>query len=352
MKCYLNNKSLNFPILFLKNIHNMLDAKQALSISLLNGQASSNTFLNNCFVDVKHDEKEEKANENKEYLFTEFDSKILSSAHINFLFGAGVNGKAFPQLDGFVETVEILKEYDSEYKNFESTINKLDDEIRKKIYDSFKKEFKENEVNINYDCQTIKNISNMFISINKLIEQSENRTKTTKQVNIFTLNYDNIIENVLEHLGYLYNSVAYSNFAHHDRFFDMIGYNNKYQKFVPTYLIMKLHGNIEEPIFPGMNKYNEALQRKHFSLIFTLKEKLLRYNSVLFVIGYSGHDEHINEILSDCIANGLTIYWFKYRKDDFIPEQLKNKIIEIENKDIPIDMTQLCGEMINELWKK
>lgn len=27
-----------------------------------------------------------------------FDTNILSSSHINFLFGAGVNGKAFPQL--------------------------------------------------------------------------------------------------------------------------------------------------------------------------------------------------------------------------------------------------------------
>lgn len=33
-----------------------------------------------------------------------FDINVLSSSHINFLFGAGVNGKAFPQLKSFTDT--------------------------------------------------------------------------------------------------------------------------------------------------------------------------------------------------------------------------------------------------------
>ena len=38
-----------------------------------------------------------------------FDSKILSSSHINFLFGAGVNGTAFPQIYKFSKSLELLK---------------------------------------------------------------------------------------------------------------------------------------------------------------------------------------------------------------------------------------------------
>ena len=48
-----------------------------------------------------------------------------------------------------------------------------------------------------------------------------------------------------------------------------------------------------------------------------MKEKLSRENSVLIVIGYSGNDEHINKILKDCISSGLTIYWFKFKKEDY-----------------------------------
>lgn len=34
---------------------------------------------------------------------------ILSSTYINFLFGAGVNGVALPQLSGFDKTIEQIK---------------------------------------------------------------------------------------------------------------------------------------------------------------------------------------------------------------------------------------------------
>ena len=281
-----------------------------------------------------------------------FDSKILSSAHIHFLFGAGVNGKAFPQLDGFAKTVEELKKYAYNYDGFEKSLNSIDNDNKKKVLDTFKDEFKEFYNNIDYDNESIKNIEKMFIQINKLIDQSENRTKTTKQVNIYSLNYDDIVEKALNDLGCLVNSISYDNYYHHDRFFDMIGYNNKYQKFMPTYLVLKLHGNINAPIFPGDNKYDDALQRKRFELFFTMKEKLTKYNSVLFVIGYSGRDEHINEILNDCVAAGLTVYWFKYKSDDYVPCQLSSKIQLIDNKETPIDTTRLCGEMIEELWKK
>lgn len=36
-----------------------------------------------------------------------FDRNTLSSAHIYFLFGAGVNGRALPQLKDFVDTKKL-----------------------------------------------------------------------------------------------------------------------------------------------------------------------------------------------------------------------------------------------------
>ena len=82
-----------------------------------------------------------------------------------------------------------------------------------------------------------------------------------------------------------------------------------------------------------------------------MKEKLSRENSILIVIGYSGNDEHINKILKDCISSGLTIYWFKFKKEDYIPEDMTNKVLIIENEE-GLDTTLKCSNMVNELWAK
>lgn len=283
---------------------------------------------------------------------TKFDSKILSSCHINFLFGAGVNGLAFPQLDSFVKTVSLLRQFSQNYEGFENTINKLNDKQRKKVWSSFKKEYEEFDERVDENNASIKNIKELFASINKLIDLSENRTKTTKQVCIYTINYDEIVEKSINNLGYLINTVSYSNYINHDRFFNLVGYNYRYQKFIPTYLVLKLHGDISNPILPGQAKYDEAMASKRFELFFTMKEKLTRFNSALFVIGYSGRDEHINEILQDCVASGLTVYWFKFKNDDIVPSNLAELVYIIDNPNIGQDTTKTCADMINELWKK
>ncbi|MGM9970667.1 MAG: hypothetical protein ACI35S_09775 [Anaeroplasma sp.] len=59
-------------------------------------------------------------------IINKFDSKILASAHINFLFGAGVNGSAFPQINKFKKSIKLLQELlGEEVKNFEKGIDKL-----------------------------------------------------------------------------------------------------------------------------------------------------------------------------------------------------------------------------------
>lgn len=282
-----------------------------------------------------------------------FDSKVLSSAHINFLFGAGVNGKAFPQMSGFEESFKALRDaLNEDFENFEDGIDSLKtDNQKKKILKVFTKEFMKFEKEMDYNNESIKDIENLFFNINRLIEESENRTKTTKQVNIYTLNYDMIIEKVLENLGYLYNYISSSNIKNHDRFFYMVGYNYSLNKFVPTYLISKLHGDISCPILPGIGKYETVIQANRFEILFKMKEKLSRDNSILFVIGYSGRDEHINKILKDCIASGLTIYWFKFKKEDYVPDNLMEKISIIENEG-DSNTTLKCAKMIGELWEK
>lgn len=63
-----------------------------------------------------------------------FDINVLSSSHINFLFGAGVNGKAFPQLKSFTDTLSKIEELGGNIENgLESGIDSLSSCAHKKM---------------------------------------------------------------------------------------------------------------------------------------------------------------------------------------------------------------------------
>ena len=279
----------------------------------------------------------------------EFDSKIISSCHINFLFGAGVNGGAFPQLDNFKETIGAIKGYIGGYPNlsFEDAFDKLDDKQKDEVRKLFIKEFNEHLDKLNINHESVTNLQNLLAKINEIVDKSENRNHSMKQINIFTVNYDDIVERLLKRLGYLYNSISATNFENHNQFFNMVGYDFIYRKFIPTFFVSKIHGDIKDPILPGLNKYDKALEANKFEILFKMKEKLLRPYSLLFVIGYSGRDEHINKILNDCVKGGLTIYWFKYSESDIVPDSFKNDVI-IFNNDEHIDTTLLFTNKLRE----
>jgi hypothetical protein len=284
-----------------------------------------------------------------------FDAKIMSSCHINFLFGAGVNGSAFKQMKDFKTTIQLLESNKGrKMSNFETDVNMLAEDGYDTVMQSFRSEYERFEKDIDYEHEAIGDIKQMFYLIHKLMLESENRTITTKQVNIYTLNYDNIVEGVLDQLGLLYNTVSSHNVDNHDKFFDMIGYNYNRKRYVPTYLVSKVHGDISNPILPGRKKFDEVLATKAFELLFNMKTKLLRMNSVLIVIGYSGKDNHINTILQDCVSAGLTIYWFRYNKKESVPHVLNEKItvIDQQTKYSKQNTTKLCRQMLEEIWDK
>lgn len=283
-----------------------------------------------------------------------FDSKILSSCYINFLFGAGVNGTAFPQVAQFTKTLDFMKgkiKKGIENKTFEELFDLLDEVSKKETRGIFINEFNEKHSSINNDDSSIKNIKEMLRAVYKLVYDSENRKEAMNQVNIFTTNYDFIVENALKDLGYLCNYVSASNLQSHNQFFNIVGRDFSLKREVPTFLVSKIHGDIDNPILPGLDKYDLILTQNKFEIVFKMKEKLSRYNSILFVIGYSGRDEHINRILKDCVISGLTIYWFKFRHDDIIPEVISNNVTVIENDDGG-DTTALFTKMVNKLWEE
>ncbi|MCL2521231.1 MAG: SIR2 family protein [Erysipelotrichales bacterium] len=299
---------------------------------------------------------QESQNENLEKNIQKINKIVFSSAHINLLFGAGVNGNAFPQMKDFIKTRDYLtKNLTDPTYNFEIDMNSLSDTKKKNAFNIFHKELKlfANEVDINNP--SIKNIEEMFSEINKLVLETENRTNTTKQINIYTLNYDLIVEQAINRLGFLCNVISSTNITSHDKFFEMIGYDYSKKRFMPTYLVSKIHGDLENPVLPSNRKYDEILQAKRFEIFFKMKSQLSRMNSILFVIGYSGNDGHLNTILKDCIATGLTIYWFRYDKSNELPNEFIDKVNLIDQPNEDGDkknMTEVCRDMVKNSWAK
>ena len=288
-----------------------------------------------------------------------FDTNILSSSHINFLFGAGVNGKAFPQLKSFTDTLSKIEELGGNIESgLESGIDSLSSSAHKKIVkDVFIKEFMEADAKMNEKFgkdMSLINLEKMLRKTYLLVNESQNRNPSMKQINIFTLNYDQIVEKTLSGLGYFFSEISASNTTTRGMLLDVIGYNFNVKKYVPTFMVSKLHGDIDNPIIPGKSKYQEMLNEDYFEIAFNMKEKLCRQNSILIVIGYSGRDEHINKILKDCLNAGLTIYWYKFAQMDIVPFEENNQIIVRQQEDYsnPQDTTANCYRDMEQVWEK
>lgn len=288
-----------------------------------------------------------------------FTKNILSSSHINFLFGAGVNGTALPQLAGFEKTLLKIEELGGDTSNgLEMGIDTIDsDDKREAIKEIFIEEFKGFHAVATCDERREKDLS--IINLEKLlrktyslVHETQNRNPSMKQINVYTLNYDVFVEKTLTKLGYLYNEISASNTATKASLINVIGYDYKIRKYVPTYMISKLHGDIDKPIIPGRTKYKDMLNENYFEIAFNMKEQLCRDNSILIVIGYSGRDNHINTILQECINAGLTIYWFKYSEDDFVPfeESTQVHIREQDDYTNKLDTTLVCYEEMENVW--
>lgn len=288
------------------------------------------------------------------------DRNVLSSTHIAFLFGAGVNGSALPQLKAFNETIAEVERFGGDTTSgLESGIDDIaSDEEREHIKETFINEFKKyHEVAIQPQSfknnESIRNMKSLFKMTYLIVNEAQNRNPSMKQVNIYTLNYDVIVESILSKLGYLYNSISASNNETKANLMDVIGFNYNVNKYIPTFMVSKIHGDLEKPIIPGKSKYKDILTEDYFEVVFNMKEQLCRPNSILIVIGYSGKDNHINKILEDCLNAGLTIYWYKYSEDDVIPFENRTNVIIREQNDYEDkqDTTLVCCQDMELTWE-
>lgn len=281
---------------------------------------------------------------------------ILSSTHFNFLFGSGVNGKVFPQFNGFKRTIDFISEkLGKTVVNLEESLDELTGNVKDEAKEIFEEEFKENEKSVDWNNNSIKNIKKLFLKVAQIVEKTENRVALMNQINIFTLNYDEIVEKSIREIGYTTNVISPINIDVTSRYYNCYETDYSKNRFVPMFNVSKIHGEKDIKVLPGIEKFKQGFSTKIFQLLFEMKSVLERYNSSLFVVGYSGNDKDVNPLLIDCLKNGLTIIWVCFNQKD--EENVKQLFNNVENGDTIIyitgdgskDGTQLLYEEFNRI---
>ena len=367
---------------------------------------------------INDTDKKEKV---KAILFDLFNIK-----NVNFLFGAGTSNGAIPTMRDLQKCV-VEKLNEDEKKIFDEIKERNLEEILEILY-SGKTYLKNNpQYKDSSEFNTLKSLIetiedtifqaiNIEIGINcgsdaqkevfrnymKFYKKVTYRNKDLNRVNVFTTNNDLFNEYVLDYLNIDYNNgfggglkrsfnPARFEYIYAKKMDEGI---EKYEPLNHMIYLYKLHGsinwveaknhnsffNIEEIylkpgeqkpketclIYPTPLKEGKSLTSPYTDLIREFQKKLSLPNSVLFIIGYSFSDEHINTIIYRALTsnNSLsvvifadkdklagiplfsindkriyviydkdkTIHYFNYFVNELIPEHKQNEEDEIYKK--------------------
>lgn len=341
---------------------------------------------------------------------------LSNMKNIHFLFGAGVSAGAIPTMKEFIveiekkikdkllqqETFKKLKENNNE--NLEDILGIL---YSKRDYQlGVKEEDKDTDelikiieeaifekINIDFSETSCEAVIDTYKTFYQKVTY---RNKDLSRVNIFTTNNDLFNERVLDNLNINYNNGFGGGL---ERFFNPARFGYTFSKKIETSIekyealdnmiyLYKLHGsinwiekegnslfNIQEInikhtdikptesvlIYPNPLKQSKSLTSPYTDIIREFQKKLLLQNSVLFVIGYSFSDDHLNNIIYQALSSNSSIsivifgnydkpifkiddkriykvygevenqkvHYFKYIVDEFIPNLNENKDVNI-----------------------
>jgi len=289
--------------------------------------------------------------------------------NLNFLFGAGTSSYAIPNMKMICDALfESIENGESSFSDYEKKIfeevkcNNLEKILgllhAKKYYlesiettsdqvelDSVKsiilyiQNFMFERININFsDDKSKVNLSLYELFYRKI----SRRNKDLSRINVFTTNNDLFNEKAMSMLGINYNNGFSSGL---DRYFNPARFKftlskrvdstlKKYEEVEEMVYLYKLHGsvnwvevddkvgslfNIQEKntrdidssqqvlIYPTPMKQNQSLGAPYSDLIREFQVKLSMANSVLFIVGYSFSDEHLNNIIYQALSSNSSI---------------------------------------------
>lgn len=303
----------------------------------------------------------ERCADNPELSFKEKVKELCNVKNLNFLFGAGTSAGAVPAMGEMKKTLDAeLKEGEEELCELYETVKK--DNLEDVLNVLYAKRFHED--GIEQDSAPTQKLIDyiqafMYQKINISFEPDESvdnlelyktfyskfsrRNRDLSRVNVFTTNNDLFNERALDNLNINYNNGFGGGL---ERFFNPARFKYTHSKRVDLNLekfepidnmvyLYKLHGSInwvestgnslfdieeipikagerasDQPpalIFPTPLKQNQSLGAPYADLIREFQAKLTLQNSVLFVVGYSFSDEHLNNIIYQALASNTSL---------------------------------------------
>ena len=295
--------------------------------------------------------------------------EFFNMKNINFLFGSGTSSPAIPVMSGLMKAIRESDMTDEERDLFEKIAEVKEDNLEeilgtlysKKAYlegvgDSDSEELQcclslidktvgtiYDKLTPTFDTDSINDDTKKVLEDYKtLYSRITNRNKDLSRVNIFTTNNDLFNESALDCLNIHYINGFSGGLK---KYFNPAFFNYTYSKRMDTSLekfepvnnmvyLYKIHGSvnwvedssnansyfnirelaeIEEEyngaamIYPTPLKQNKSLGSPYVDLFREFQHKLLEPNSVLFVLGYSFNDEHINDMIYGSLVTNSSL---------------------------------------------
>lgn len=267
-----------------------------------------------------------------------FDIKQLRyfamTKRLNFLIGSGTSVSAIP-LMSFFKGEDI-----SDEKANNSLSDKVKD-VSKKVLEDISKASEEEIIKA-----VLKRYSEFIKVILQLLYHANSR-QVTKNINIFTTNYDLFIEKSLDELmkyeSFVFNDGSNGYFnrildsANYNKSVAYRGLNDNYLNELPTLSLIKPHGSmnwerdqegnilirqsvVENPVVvkPTGIEGQETFLNNHFhDMLRVFQLELDKPQSILIVIGFSFQDKHIAKMLNRSLKNPeLNVFIFCYFESD------------------------------------
>lgn len=267
-----------------------------------------------------------------------FDIKQLRyfamTKRLNFLIGSGTSVPAIP-LMSFFKGEDI-----SDEKANNSLSDKVKD-VSKKVLEDISKASEEEIIKA-----VLKRYSEFIEVILQLLYHANSR-QVTKNINIFTTNYDLFIEKSLDELmkyeSFVFNDGSNGYFnrildsANYNKSVAYRGLNDNYLNELPTLSLIKPHGSmnwerdqegnilirqsvVKNPVVvkPTGIEGQETFLNNHFhDMLRVFQLELDKPQSILIVIGFSFQDKHIAKMLNRSLKNPeLNVFIFCYFESD------------------------------------
>lgn len=297
-----------------------------------------------------------------------FDIKQLRyfamTKRFNFLIGSGTSVPAIP-LMSFFKSKDIS---DEEANNLLSDKVK---EVSKKVIEDISNANDEGNIKA-----VLKRYSEFIKVILQLLYHANSR-QVTKNINIFTTNYDLFIEKSLDELmkyeSFVFNDGSNGYFnrildsANYNKSVAYRGLNDSYLNELPTLSLIKPHGSmnwereqednilirqsiVENPVVvkPTGLEGQETFLNNHFhDMLRVFQLELDKPQSILIVIGFSFQDKHIAKMLNRSLKNPeLNVFIFCYSESD--------KQIILTNlglRDCPRNLNVITPNELDEKYK-